>query len=157
MGNLADKRRLRKEAGEKIYKGDAVISDKDEMMFIPFIQSGNLDEERPWLYKGYYRMPDGAINMELKRMEGQIELSIDSIDNYKDYIHVAVEAFIKKIYEESVHDAKTITVEKHESEVDVLKKEIIRLQLDAENANQVTEEAKAVLERMSKQRGMTRE
>ena len=54
MGNLADKRRLRKEAGEKIYKGDSVISEKDEMMYIPFVQSGNPDEERPWLYKGYY-------------------------------------------------------------------------------------------------------
>tara|TARA_R100001463_G_scaffold91009_2_gene145679 strand:+ start:2027 stop:2500 length:474 start_codon:yes stop_codon:yes gene_type:complete len=157
MGNLADKRRLRKEAGEKIYKGDAVISDKDEMMFIPFIQSGNPDEERPWLYKGYYRMPDGAINMELKRMEGQIELKVESIDNYKDYLHTAVESFVKKIYEESTHDAKTISMEKHETEVDVLKKEIIRLQIDAENATKVNQEAKALLERMTRQRGMTRE
>ncbi len=157
MGNLADKRRLRKEQGKPIHQGEIGITSKDEMMFIPFIQSGNPDEARPWLYKGYYKMPDGAINMELKRMEGQIELSIDSIDNYKDYIHIAVEAFIKKIYEESVHDAKTITVEKHETEVDVLKKEIIRLQLDAENANKVQKEAKAVLEKMSEQRGMTRE
>ena len=103
MGNLADKKRLREQAGEKIHKGESVISEKDEMMFIPFIQSGNPDEARPWLYKGYYRMPDGAINMELKRMEGQIELKVESIDNYKDYIHIAVEAFVKKIYEESVH------------------------------------------------------
>ena len=65
MGNKADKKRLRELAGEKIYKGDVVISEKDEMLYIPFIQSGNPDEERPWLYKGYYRMPDGAIDMEL--------------------------------------------------------------------------------------------
>ena len=125
MGNLADKKRLREQAGKKIYKGNTVISEKDEMMFIPFIQSGNPDEARPWLYKGYYSMPDGHINMELKRMEGQIELKVESIDNYKDYIHIAVEAFIKKIYEDSVHEAETITVEKHETEVDLLKKEII--------------------------------
>lgn len=157
MGNLADKRRLREQAGEKIYKGNTVISEKDEMMFIPFIQSGNPDEERPWLYKGYYQMPDGAINMELKRMEGQIELKVESIDNYKDYIGEAVSGFVKKIYEQSPHDAKTISMEKHETEVDLLKKEIIRLQLDAENADQVKEEAKAVLEKMSEQRGMTKE
>lgn len=157
MGNLADKRRLREEQGKPIHQGEIGITSKDEMMFIPFIQSGNPDEARPWLYKGYYKMPDGAINMELKRMEGQIELKVESIDNYKDYIHIAVEAFVKKIYEESVHEAKTITVEKHETEVDVLKKEIIRLQLDAENATQVNEEAKALLERMTQQRGMTRE
>ena len=36
-------------------------------------------------------------------------------------------------------------------------KEIIRLKLDAENANKVREEAKAVLESMTQQRGMTRE
>ena len=157
MGNLADKKRLRELAGEKIYKGESVISEKDEMMFIPFIQSGNPDEARPWLYKGYYKMPDGAINMELKRMEGQIELKVDSIDNYREYIGEAVGGFVKKIYEQSPHDAKTISMEKHETEVDLLKKEIIRLQLDAENADQVKEEAKAVLEKMSKQRGMTRE
>ena len=48
-------------------------------------------------------------------------------------------------------------MDKHETEVDLLKKEIIRLQLDAENATQVNEEAKALLERMTQQRGMTRE
>ena len=37
------------------------------MMYIPFVQSGNPDEERPWLYKGYYSMPDGSIDMEMKR------------------------------------------------------------------------------------------
>ena len=157
MGNLADKRRLREQAGEKIYKGESVISEKDEVMFIPFIQSGNPDEERPWLYKGYYRMPDGAINMELKRMDGHIELKVESIDNYREYISEAVSGFVKKVYEQSPHDAKTISMEKHETEVDLLKKEIIRLQLDAENADQVKEEAKAVLEKMSEQRGMTRE
>ena len=157
MGNLADKKRLREQAGKKIYKGNTVISEKDEMMFIPFIQSGNPDEERPWLYKGYYQMPDGAINMELKRLKGHIELKVDSIDNYREYIGEAVGEFITKIYEQSPHDAKTISMEKHDTEVDLLKKEIIRLKLDAENANQVSEEAKAVLERMSKQRGMTKE
>jgi len=157
MGNLADKKRLREQAGEKIHKGESVISEKDEMMFIPFIQSGNPDEARPWLYKGYYRMPDGAINMELKRMEGQIELKVESIDNYREYIGEAVGGFVKKIYEQSPHDAKTISMDKHETEVDLLKKEIIRLKLDAENANQVSEEAKAVLERMTRQRGMTKE
>ena len=157
MGNLADKKRLREQAGEKIHKGESVISEKDEMMFIPFIQSGNPDEARPWLYKGYYRMPDGAINMELKRMEGQIELKVESIDNYREYIGEAVGGFVKKIYEQSPHDAETISMDKHETEVDLLKKEIIRLQLDAENATQVSEEAKAVLERMTRQRGMTKE
>jgi len=157
MGNLADKRRLREEQGKPIHQGEIGITSKDEMMFIPFIQSGNPDEARPWLYKGYYSMPDGHINMELKRMEGQIELKVESIDNYKDYINIAVEAFIKKVYEDSVHEAETITVEKHETEVEILKKEIIRLKLDAENANKVREEAKAVLESMTQQRGMTRE
>ena len=48
-------------------------------------------------------------------------------------------------------------MEKHSTEVDLLKKEIMRLKLDAENANKVREEAKAVLESMTQQRGMTRE
>jgi len=144
MGNLADKKRLRELAGEKIHKGESVISDKDEMMFIPFVQSGNPDEERPWLYKGYYQMPDGAINMELKRLKGHIELKVDSIDNYKDYIGEAVGGFVKKIYEQSPHDAETISVEKHDSEVDILKKEIIRLQIDAENSKKVVDKFKEI-------------
>jgi len=144
MGNLADKKRLREIAGEKIHKGEAVISEKDEMMFIPFVQSGNPDEERPWLYKGYYQMPDGAINMELKRLKGHIELKVDSIDNYRDYIGEAVGGFVKKIYEQSPHDAETISVEKHDSEVDILKKEIIRLQIDAENAKKVVDKFKEI-------------
>ena len=144
MGNLADKRRLREQAGEKIHKGEAVITEKDEMMFIPFVQSGNPDEQRPWLYKGYYRMPDGEITMELKRIDGYMELKLGSIDNYKDYIHIAVEEFIKKIYNESPHEAETISVEAHETETDVLKKEIIRLQIDAENAKKVVDKFKEI-------------
>jgi hypothetical protein len=157
MGNLADKRRLRESQGEKIHKGESVISEKDEVMFIPFIQSGNPDEDRPWLYKGYYRMPDGAIDMELKRMKGHIELNVKSIENYKDYIGEAVEGFISKVYKESPHEAETISMDKHETEVDLLKKEIERLRLEAENATQVNEEAKSLLERMTTQRGMTKE
>ena len=157
MGNLADKRRLREEQGEKIHKGEAVVSEKDEVMYIPFIQSGNPNEERPWLYKGYYRMPDGAIDIELKRMEGHIEHNLKSIENYKDYIGEAVEQFITKVYKESPHEAETISMDKHESEVDLLKKEIERLRYEAENATQVNEEAKALLERMTTQRGMTKE
>ena len=157
MGNLADKRRLREQQGEKIHKGEAVVSEKDEVMYIPFIQSDNPDEERPWLYKGYYRMPDGAIDMELKRIKGHIELNVKSIENYKDYIGEAVEQFITKVYKESPHEAETISMDKHESEVDLLKKEIERLRYEAENASQVNEEAKALLERMTTQRGMTKE
>lgn len=157
MGNLADKRRLREAQGEKIHKGESVISEKDEVMYIPFIQSGNPDEDRPWLYKGYYRMPDGAIDMELKRIKGHIELNVKSIENYKDYIGEAVEQFITKVYKESPHEAETISMDKHESEVDLLKKEIERLRYEAENATQVNEEAKALLERMTTQRGMTKE
>ena len=144
MGNLADKRRLREEQGKPIHQGEIGITSKDEMMFIPFIQSGNPDEARPWLYKGYYKMPDGAINMELKRLKGHIELKVDSIDNYRDYIGEAVGGFVKKIYEQSPHDAETISVEKHDSEVDILKKEIIRLQIDAENAKKVVDKFKEI-------------
>ena len=146
MGNLADKRRLREQAGEKIHKGEAVITEKDEMMFIPFVQSGNPDEKRPWLYKGFYRMPDGEITMELKRIDGYMELKLGSIDNYKDYIGEAVGIFIKKIYEESVHESKTISVEAHETETDVLKKEILRLQADVESANKAKDKFQEILE-----------
>ena len=145
MGNLADKKRLREEQGKLIHKGGVNITSKDEMMFIPFIQSGNPDEARPWLYKGYYKMPDGAINMELKRMEGHIELKIDSIDNYKDYIHTAVEGFIKEVYKHSAHGAETISIDKHETETDILKKEIMRLQLDVENAHKARDKFEEIL------------
>jgi hypothetical protein len=145
MANLADKKRLRKEQGELIHKGDVGITSKDEMMFIPFIQSGNPDEARPWLYKGYYKMPDGAINMEFKRIEGHMELKVDSIDNYKDYIHIAVEEFIKKIYNDSPHEAETISVEAHETETDVLRKEIMKLQADVESATKAKHEFEEIL------------
>ena len=146
MGNLADKKRFREKAGEKIHKGGVNISDKDEMMYIPFVQSGNPDEERPWLYKGYYTMPDGSINMEMKRMDGHMEVTVSSEENYKEYVGEAVGMFIKKIFEESPHDAKTISVDKHEDEVDVLKKEIIRLQIDNENAMKTVEKFREVME-----------
>jgi len=157
MGNLADKRRLREEQGEKIHKGEAVVSEKDEVMYIPFIQSDNPDEERPWLYKGYYRMPDGAIDMELKRMEGHIELNLKSIENYKDYIAEAVEQFITKVYKESPHEAQTISMDKHENEVDLLKKEIQRLKDEAEESDEMKKLAADLYKSMSKQRGMSKE
>ena len=157
MGNLADKRRLREEQGKKIHKGEAVVSEKDEVMYIPFIQSDNPDEERPWLYKGYYRMPDGAIDMELKRMEGHIELNLKSIENYKDYIAEAVEQFITKVYKESPHEAQTISMDKHENEVDLLKKEIQRLKDEAEESDEMKKLAADLYKSMSKQRGMSKE
>jgi len=157
MGNLADKRRLREEQGEKIHKGEAVVSEKDEVMYIPFIQSGNPDEERPWLYKGYYRMPDGAIDMELKRMDGHIELNLKSIENYKDYIGEAVEQFITKVYKESPHEAQTISMVKHETEIDLLKKEIQRLKELEQESDEMKKLAADLYKSMSKQRGMSKE
>ena len=148
MGNLADKRRLREEQGEKIHKGEAVVSEKDEVMYIPFIQSDNPDEERPWLYKGYYRMPDGAIDMEL---------NLKSIENYKEYIGEAVEKFITKVYKESPHEAQTISMDKHENEVDLLKKEIQRLKDEAKESDEMKKLAADLYESMSKQRGMSKE
>ena len=146
MGNLADKRRLREQAGEKIHKGGVNVTDKDEMMYIPFVQSGNPDEERPWLYKGHYNMPDGFINMEMKRMDGHMELTISNAEKHKEYVEEAVSKFVKKVFEESPHDAKTVSVEKHEGEVDVLKKEIIRLQIDNENAKKTVDKFREVME-----------
>ena len=146
MGNLADKRRLREQAGEKIHKGGVNITEKDEMMYIPFIQSGNPDEERPWLYKGYYNMPDGSIDMEMKRMDGLMEITVSSAEKYKEYVGEAVGKFVKNVFEETPHEAKTVSVEKHETEVDVLKKEIVRLQVDNENAMKTVEKFKQVME-----------
>ena len=136
MGNKADKKRLRELAGEKIYKGDVVISEKDEMLYIPFIQSGNPDEERPWLYKGYYRMPDGAIDMEL---------SVKSIENYKEYIHEAVEGFISKVYKESPHEAKSISIEQHDEETHLLQKTILSLEAELNKAKEINEKMKQVI------------
>ena len=147
MGNLADKKRLRKQAGEKIHKGGATITDKDEMMYIPFVQSGNPDEERPWLYKGYYDMPDrGSINMDMKRMDGYVELTVSCVEDYKDYVGEAVEKFITKCFEQSPHDVKTISVEEHDSEMDLLKKEVVRLQIERDNAKEAVEQFKKVME-----------
>ena len=145
MGNKADKKRLRELAGEKIYKGDVVISEKDEMLYIPFIQSGNTDEERPWLYKGYYRMPDGAIDMELKRMDGHMELSVKSIENYKEYIHEAVGGFISKVYKESPHEAKSISIEQHDEETHLLQKTILSLEAELNKAKEINEKMKQVI------------
>ena len=90
-------------------------------------------------------MPDGAINMELKRMEGHIELKIDSIDNYKDYIHTSVEGFIKEVYKHSAHGAETISMDKHDTETDILKKEIMKLQADVETAKKAKHEFEEIL------------
>ena len=149
MGNLADKRRLREQAGEKIHKGGINITDKDEMMYIPFIQSGNPDEKRPWLYKGFYDMPDrGSINMDMKRMDGYMELTVTCVEDYKDYVGEAVGKFTEKVFKESPHEAKTVSVEKHESETDLLKKEIMRLQKDNENAMKTVEKFREVMENL---------
>ena len=124
MANQEKRKRNLKEAGMKIHEGTSVVTEKDEMMVIPFIQSGNKDKKRPWLYKGYYRMPDGAINMELKRMEGHMELSVESIENHKEYIGEAVEGCIKAVYKHSAHGAETISMDVHDTEIDLLKKEL---------------------------------
>ena len=145
MGNLADKKRLRAEQGELIHKGGVNITSKDEMMFIPFVQSGNPDEERPWLYKGMYLMPDGNINMDCKRMKGSVEVTINCAETYKEYIGTAVGEFISKVYKESPHEATSISIEKHDTETDILKKEIMRLQIDVENAHKARDKFEEIL------------
>ena len=44
----------------------------------------------------------------------------------------------------SAHGAETISVEAHETETDLLKKEIVRLQVDAENAKKVVDKFKEI-------------
>lgn len=146
MANQAERKRKLEREGKKTHEGCSVVTEKDEMMVIPFIQSGNKDEKRPWLYKGYYRMPDGAINMELKRMEGHMELNVETIENYKDYIGEAVEGFIKEVYKHSAHGAETISMEAHDTEIDLLKKEITRLHNTLEENNKTVEKFKMIME-----------
>lgn len=134
MANQARRKRDLKAAGMKIHEGTSVVTEKDEMMVIPFIQSGNKDEKRPWLYKGYYSMPDGAINMELKRMEGHMELSVETIENYKEYIGEAVDKFIKEVYKHSAHGAETISMDVHDTEIDLLKKELEKVIIERDQA-----------------------
>lgn len=134
MANQEKRKRNLKEAGMKIHEGTSVVTEKDEMMVIPFIQSGNKDEKRPWLYKGYYSMPDGAINMELKRMEGHMELSVETIENYKEYIGEAVDKFIKEVYKHSAHGAETISMDVHDTEIDLLKKELEKVIIERDQA-----------------------
>ena len=134
MANQARRKRDLKAAGMKIHEGTSVVTEKDEMMVIPFIQSGNKDEKRPWLYKGYYSMPDGAINMELKRMEGHMELNVETIENYKEYIGEAVDKFIKEVYKHSAHGAETISMDVHDTEIDLLKKELEKVIIERDQA-----------------------
>jgi len=134
MANQEKRKRNLKEAGMKIHEGTSVVTEKDEMMVIPFIQSGNKDEKRPWLYKGYYSMPDGAINMELKRMEGHMELNVETIENYKEYIGEAVDKFIKEVYKHSAHGAETISMDVHDTEIDLLKKELEKVIIERDQA-----------------------
>ena len=136
MANQEKRKRNLKEAGMKIHEGTSVVTEKDEMMVIPFIQSGNKDEKRPWLYKGYYSMPDGAINMELKRMEGHMELNVETIENYKEYIGEAVVGFIKEVYKHSAHGAETISMEVHDTEIDLLRKELERVIVERDQAKE---------------------
>ncbi len=136
MANQEKRKRNLKEAGMKIHEGTSVVTEKDEMMVIPFIQSGNKDEKRPWLYKGYYSMPDGAINMELKRMEGHMELNVETIENYKEYIGEAVEGFIKEVYKHSAHGAETISMDVHDTEIDLLKKELEKTIIERDEAKE---------------------
>ena len=136
MANQEKRKRNLKEAGMKIHEGTSVVTEKDEMMVIPFIQSGNKDEKRPWLYKGYYSMPDGAINMELKRMEGHMELNVETIENYKEYIGEAVEGFIKEVYKHSAHGAETISMDVHDTEIDLLKKELEKTIIERDQAKE---------------------
>ena len=145
MGNLADKRRLRKERDKQIYDGDIVISEKDEHMYIPFVKRGN-DDTRPWIYKGFYRMPDGNIDMEMIRMDGHIELKMNGVDNHKEYMGRAVGEFIDKVYKESPHEAETVSLKEHETETDLLKKEIARLHDRHEKDKEIVERFRGIME-----------
>ena len=97
------------------------------------------------LYKGYYSMPDGNIGMDCKRMKGNVEITINCAEKHKEYISVAVGEFISRVYKDSPHEASTISIDKHETETDILKKEILRLQADVESARKAKQEFEEIL------------
>jgi hypothetical protein len=70
---------------------------------------------------------------------------VNCIENYKEYIGKAVGEFISRVYKDSPHEAKTISIDKHETETDILKKEIMRLQLDVENAHKARDKFEEIL------------
>jgi hypothetical protein len=65
-----------------------------------------------------------------------MELSVETIENYKEYIGEAVDKFIKEVYKHSAHGAETISMDVHDTEIDLLKKELEKVIVERDQAKE---------------------
>ena len=111
MGNLADHKRLRKEQGlHEVDPGGGKFT-KEELDYIPFL-GDNPTDEKPAVYTGKFKLPDGTIELEAKRSGGRIRMTCEAIDEHNRAIFECVERFIEAIYTDTARKITSPTEEK---------------------------------------------
>ena len=108
MGNLADHKRLRKEQGlHEVDPGGGKFT-KEELDYIPFL-GDNPTDEKPAVYTGKFKLPDGTIELEAKRSGGRIRMTCEANDEHNRAIFECVERFVEAIYTDTARKVTTPT------------------------------------------------
>jgi len=139
MGNLADHRRLRKEQG--LHEEDPGTGEftKDELNYIPFL-GNNPSDEKPALYTGRFRLPDGQIELEAKRSGGKLHMTCLADEKHHRAIFECVERFVKAIFDGTAREIKDADPE--DSQIAKLKKHVEQVEKELAEKNRTLEKMK---------------
>ena len=133
-------KRLRKEQGlHEVDPGGGKFT-KEELDYIPFL-GDNPTDEKPAVYTGKFKLPDGTIELEAKRSGGRIRLTCEADDEHNRAIFECVERFVKAIYDDT---ARTITTPT-EDELSKVKEERNVMEEELKKANAALEAIKKVI------------
>ena len=101
----------------------------------------NPTDEKPAVYTGKFKLPDGTIELEAKRSGGRIRMTCEAIDEHNRAIFECVERFVKAIYDDT---ARTITTPT-EDELSKVKEERNVMEEELKKANKALEAIKKVI------------
>ena len=142
MGNLADHRRLRKEQGLHQDDPGSGKYTKQEANYIPFL-GNNPSDEKPALYTGRFRLPDGQIELEAKRSGGKLHMTCLADEKHNRAIFECVERFVAAIFDGTAR--KISEAQPEDSEIMKLKKEIEQLEKENEEHIETLKQLKDIM------------
>ena len=151
MANLEEIKRFRVKEGKLPDEiGTPIKYKAEEFKWIPFLGE-NPSGDRPQKYSGMFAFAHSEvgqtnINCEAKRVNGVLELTVSGDERTAGYFGVAAHRFAEAIFDTTQRSIKGSTEEKLESEVEQLKRELIRAKESEEEMKEKLNKFKEMLE-----------
>ena len=151
MANLEEIKRFRVKEGKLPDEiGTPIAYRAEEFKWIPFLGE-NPSGDRPQKYSGMFAFAHSEagqtnINCKAKRVNGVLELTVSGDERTAGYFGVASHRFAEAIFDKTERSIKGSTEEKLESEVEQLKRELIRAKENEDTMKEKLNKFKEMLE-----------